>query len=425
MSKRKRPKAPNGSGSVYERPDGSYRASVPIGWLPSGNAKRVTKVFDSWREADAWRMEMVLERDRGTLVLPSDLSFADLVAQWDARNAHWAHSTRRGNTGVLETHVIPYLGRLRVADLKPMHIEQLIAHLRTDRKDGDKVRKALSDSALARVLRRLRSVLAYAVQVELAVRNVALAVPLPVAKPTRHVRWTPAEAQRVMRVCEAGVPLGAYFYVGITTGLRKEELKGLRWRDVDLAGQVLTVQHVVVDESGKLVGRERTKTDAGYRLVHFDAGTQAVLIRQLDAVAVWKRDAGVRWEDNDLVFPTSIGRPLRDKALREALDEIQKAAKVRRIRLYDTRSTHGSILAEQGVNPKAISERLGHTDVAFTLQQYVRPSVEEQRGIAGLMGELRQADFGKAEETGGVQPGATAADSPVQPGGEDLAGESN
>src|SRR5699024_3327488 len=133
--------------------------------------------------------------------------------------------------------------------------------------------------------------------------------------------------------------VAAYVHVALTTGLRKEELRGLRWTDVNLIERRLTVNQVVVDEAGRLVTHNRTKTEAGHRTVSFDDSTLEAFLRQQEHQQVLQKDAGSKWAALDLVFTSPTGTPLRDKQLQAGFRGIQAAAKVSRIRLYDTRST--------------------------------------------------------------------------------------
>lgn len=376
MSRRRR-KAANGMGSIRERKDtGTWIVQVTVGTNPDGSPKRLSKGgFLTRSDAEAWRMQTILGRDAGTLILPSETTFAELIDSWEESNPNWSPATVADSPGVLRRHANPVIGETRVTELRPMHVQNLVNRMRE---------KDASEALVHRVLQRVRSCLQHAVRLELVSRNAAANVRVPAPPPRRLTRWTREEAQAVLAECaEDGHPVARYLHVALMTGLRKEELKGLRWEDVNLGECHLTVNQVAT--GSKMVIQPRAKTEAGHRTVHFDAGTQAVLIRQLEHVEEQRKDV-TRWEELDLVFPGPRGRPLQDKLLRQEMERIRKAAKVPRIRPYDTRSTHGSLLAEQGVNPKAISERLGHTDVAFTMQVYVRPVQSEDQAIAELMG---------------------------------------
>src|SRR5690606_26217110 len=146
---------------------------------------------------------------------------------------------------------------------------------------------AATDSVLHRVIKQLRSCLAYAVDVELVDRNIAAKTKMPKPRTAKRPRWTADEVRKLLPVARAyGHTVGHYAYVAVMTGMRREELRGLRWQDVDLEQRTLTIAQVVVDEKGKLVVRNQAKTEAGQRSVHFDEGTRQVLLAQRELQAL-------------------------------------------------------------------------------------------------------------------------------------------
>lgn len=399
---RKPRKAANGSGSIQKLPDGRYRAFVTVGITAAGNPKRISKIGETLREAEAWLMTMTLQRDTGALVLPSDATLTELVDKWEEDNPQWAPSTTADRIGTLRRHVTPYVGDKRVRDLTPGHVTGLMGMLRRERPspvDTKKTLHGISEATAHRVLRHLRACLDHAVQIELAPRNATAGIRIANPKPGRRPRWSIEDTRAVLAAAaEYGQKhvVGNYLYTALMTGMRREELRGLRWQDIDTKEQAITVRQVVTEIDGHL-HYGPPKTDASQREIVVDAGTMRILEQQREHQSIQRKNAK-SWEDRDLVFSNRRGGPLRYKQLRHHMNAIAAIAEVPEIRLYDTRSTHGSILAETGVNPKAISERLGHTDVGFTMRTYVRTDAGEQRAVAEMMGSL------------GVQPCATEPD---------------
>ena len=151
---------------------------------------------------------------------------------------------------------------------------------------------------------------------------------------------------------------------------------GLRWDDIDLDGRQVVIAHTVTDVGGELV----TGTTKSHRSrpVGLDDHLVAVLRRHRAAQAEWRLLVGPGWVDRGLVFPAPDGDYLRPATLTQQFDRLVASAGVPRIRLHDLRHTHASLLVEAGRNPKLVSERLGHRDVAFTLNRYVKVSTEQQ-----------------------------------------------
>lgn len=392
-SKRDRFKGANGTGTVYERPNGKHQGQVALGRKADGTLRRLSKTFPTKNEAAAWVRRMLVAAEDGALLEPGRVTLANLVEHWRDSNPQWSTASQDDNAGTLERHVLPILGHVLVRDLTPRQVQSMVNELRIkpaawprqrkpkDKDDVVKPNDPLSEAMIRRVLARLRACLNHGVRMNVLSRNPALGVALPKVERVPRMPWTLEEAQKVLAHClEQPSTVTNYIYVAVMTGLRKQELRGLPWAAVDLERCELTVQQVAVEAPGGVRLKATTKTAAGHRVVDFDEGTAGVLRRQ------WR----VSGAAGGLVFPNEAGRPLDSGVLRRGLQQVIEATGVPGIRLYDTRATHGTLLAEAGVNPKVLSERLGHTDVAFSMQTYVRPGRAEHKSVAAAVGVLLQ-----------------------------------
>lgn len=169
-----------------------------------------------------------------------------------------------------------------------------------------------------------------------------------------------------------------------TEATRREEMLGLRWQDVDLERGSLKVVQACTYLSGR-PRFDRPKSRAGRRTISLDEGTAAVMRSWRSRLALERagQERRGRWTDLDLVFPSTVGTPFSEPALGPALRGIMARAGVPRIRAYDLRHSYASLAYEAGVPIKLIGERMGHANVAFTLQTYVH-SNEQQRRAAAL-----------------------------------------
>lgn len=383
MTTRRRGRRAPGTGSVHQRLDsGRYQAGLVVGYNDQGNPVRVRKVFDSADEADLWLAEQRVAQARGELIIPENETLQERVDAWLAsRERDVRPRTILEYRSTLERLVLPHLGNIKLADLKPLHVERLLDKLHRDGK---------SAYTQAKAHRYLGMVLNDAVRLELIHRNVARSVKPPKPEKRHHPRWSAEEAGRMAELCLAtDHPVARYVLLGLATGLRREELLGLRWQDVDQAAKALHVRQVTTYFEGKATITPLPKTEAGIRTVHYDDVAALALAEQLEYVEVARAAPGP-WTELDLVFPTGRGTPFSESWLLRKFLELIGEAGVPRIRLYDLRSTHGSILANAGVNPKLISERLGHANVAFTLQVYVRTQEAERREAGQVFGQAVQ-----------------------------------
>lgn len=163
------------------------------------------------------------------------------------------------------------------------------------------------------------------------------------------------------------------------TGMRRGELLGLCWADVDLDGGVLSVRRSLV-ESGGVRGIQEPKTASGRRTIALDAPSIAALrvhrARQIEQ----RLKTGPHWQDHDAVFTSAIGTPLQPSHTDRRFHALVARAGVPRIPFHGLRHTHATLLMKHGVNPKVVSERMGHAGIAITLQTYshVLPQMQQE-----------------------------------------------
>lgn len=180
-----------------------------------------------------------------------------------------------------------------------------------------------------------------------------------------------------------------------STGVRRSELLGLRWKDVDLRAATATMrQTLLAGEDGYRLERDQ-KSVSSARTLHLDERVVATLRALKAAQADARCAAGTAWHNHDLVFPQPDGSWWNPPAISLAFGRAVKRAGVPRIRLHDLRHTHATLLLAAGVNPKVVSERLGHSSVAFTLDTnaHVMPGMQPE--AAELFMNLV---FGKADD---------------------------
>ncbi len=383
MAARRTRRRPPGTGSIRFRADtGRYQAGLTVDYNDAGNPIRLRKDFDTYEEADLWLATQRVAQARGELLVNHNQTVAERIDGWlDSIESKVTERTFHDYRTTLLRYVRPHLGGVRLKDLKPLHIDQFLTALNKDGRTPYTVEKAH---------RYLSMVLIHAVELELVARNVARHV-RPAAPSKRPApRWSTDEAQRVLAHCvRTEHPVARYIVLGLTTGLRREELLGLRWSSIDLAERHLEVNNTVTFIDGRAVESPAAKTPKGFRIVYFDETAAAALMEQLEYIQT-ARAAANEWVDRDLVFSSTLGTPLSESFLRRHFKRICETTKVTSIRINDLRSTHGSILADAGVNPKLISERLGHANVGFTMDVYVRTQVREQRAVAGAFASAVQ-----------------------------------
>ncbi|HWB70591.1 MAG TPA: site-specific integrase [Egibacteraceae bacterium] len=177
-----------------------------------------------------------------------------------------------------------------------------------------------------------------------------------------------------------------------STGVRRSELLGVRWADVDLVAATVTIRQTVVEGEHGHRPEEDQKTTTSARTIHLARRTVEVLRAHRESQAELRRGAGVAWEDRGLVFTQPNGAWWHPDSVSSAFRRAVKAAGVPVIRLQDVRHTHASLLLKAGINSKVVSERLGHRSVAFTLDTYAHVMPGMQPDAAELFMKLVLGD---------------------------------
>ncbi len=183
--------------------------------------------------------------------------------------------------------------------------------------------------------------------------------------------------------------LEALYVLAVSTGMRQGELLGLRWRDVDLEDGVLRVTGTMQRITNQGIGVSEPKTAGSRRQIARTAQAIAALLRRHRKQSEERLGAGAEWQDSDLVFCNTLGRPIESSNLvRRSFKPLLKSAGLPALRLHDLRHTAATLLLRKKVPSKVVSEMLGHSNIGITLNIYSHVLPDMQREAVGAMEAL-------------------------------------
>jgi len=377
-------------GHIRQRSKGSWTLFVDLGRDPETGKRKQKLLTVRGTKKDAEReLRAVLARiEGGVYVKPTKLTVGEYLKQWlqDYAKVNTGPRTYEGYAGIVHAHLIPALGSIPLVALQPQHIQTYYSKaLQFGRKDG---KGGLSAETIRHDHRVLFEVLRHAVKQGVLIRNVAEAVDPPRPEYKEMATLGPEGVNKLLDAIR-GTPYYDLFYTAIYTGLRRSELLALRWRYIDLELATLSVVETIHQlRNGEYVVRQ-PKSKRGRRLIALSPSL-AILLREHKAKQELDRMLlGKPLLPNDLVFSNPDGTPLRPNSITRRFKKLADSIGFNGVRLHDLRHTHATLMLQQGIHPKIVSERLGHSTVAITLDTYshVLPGLQEaaaQRFDEGL-----------------------------------------
>lgn len=350
---------------ICKRGENRYLVRVFLGRDAQGKQRFRNKTVRGRRkDAERWAREQETALDLGLAEQPGIRTLAQCVTDWlDTKRGAVATRTLDDYESAARLHLAPLAAR-DIASLKHADLTGLLDGLRA---------KQLSP----RVQRRAHLILRAAFRLA-HVRGHLRQNPMAEIKAPRNERqitihfFTPTEAQAFLAVA-AGTKHETLWRLALETGLRPEEYYALRWADLDLARGELRVRRALIYHyDGAWEFSDKLKTKKSRRTVPLSPHLIEQLRQHRERQDEQRATLGAAWQSHDLVFPNEIGTPLNQNNTRNRHFRplLKKAGLDAKTRPYDLRHTCASLLLDAGVNLKVVSERLGHSSVAFTLDVY-------------------------------------------------------
>ncbi|SCC46887.1 tyrosine-type recombinase/integrase [Bacillus wiedmannii] len=346
-----------------------YCIVIDIGPDPQ-TGKRRQKWFSGYRtkkEAQADVAKKVTELNEGTFVEPSKLTLKDYLLEWlKVKEMTIDKSTFDYYEDIVLKHILPALGKIYLNKLNVIQVQQFYRNLTN----------TLSNGRILLIHRVLNNALNQAVAQKIIIENPAKFASKPKKEKTPIQIWTEEEVKRFLfHSQDSRYHIG--YILAITTGMRLGEVLGLRWQDIDFDNHTLTITNTVGHDN-KI--KQGAKTNFSQRTMPIPVETINALKSHNHFIKKEKLRLGNAYNDFDLIVCTTRGGIVSRNYFRTKFYEVIKKADVSKIKFHDLRHTHASLLLKQGVHPKIVSERLGHTNVSVTLNIYshVLPNIQEE-----------------------------------------------
>jgi len=358
-------------GTIRKRYAGSWTVIADLGRDPDTGKRRQLwrSVKGTKRDAERLLVELLHERDSGVERPTGRQTVGHYLERWldDYVAVSVAPSTASHYQRIVRRVLIPALGGVELTALRPQQIQAFYSRLLRDgRADGS---GGLSARTVLRYHQVLHAALHHAVRWQLLARNPADAVQPPRAARRELTTIGAADVSHLLAAADE-TPIGSLARMAVMTGMRRGELLGLRWQDVDLDAGMAHVQQTAQRIAGQGWVFRQPKTRLSRRAIALSPATVRLLRRHRREQLAGRLLAGSAYQDRDLVFASGLGTPLEPGTIARTWRRVLESADVGHIRWHDLRHAHATLMLSAGVHPKVVSERLGHASIAITLDTY-------------------------------------------------------
>jgi integrase len=365
---------------ITKRKDGLYQGMYTVQTPDGPNRKYI--YGRKYKEVEQKLAEAMGNAAKGLVFDDKSMTLGEYLDRWlsDAVRGTVRESTYSRDKYLATNHIKPTLGRVKLRNVSALHLQGLYR---------DRLDSGLSPSTVQKIHHVIHKALAQAVRWDLIPRNPADAVKAPTAS-TKEMR--PLSADEAKRLLEAakGDRLEALYVLAVHTGMRRGELLGLKWEDVDLEGATVRVRRTLMrTDNGRRLALGEPKTKKSRRMVRLTEKAVEALRSHRARQAEEKLRIGSLCQDQGLVFAGEGGNFINPSNLRQRpFAPLLQRASLPQITFHDLRHTCASLLFQKNVHPKFVQELLGHASVAITLDTYSHMLPGMGGEAADAIGEL-------------------------------------
>lgn len=365
----------------YKKSDGTYWMVAYYDKQIDGTKKqRRKRGFKTKKEAVKWytlrEMEML---DEDYNQAPS-LTYHKFIREWfETRKKQVSINSMKRDETFYRIYVQPVIGDIDIDKIDSMTLQKVI----------NDMCESLESTTIHTIGSLIKLSFDKAVKLNLIKSNPMLNVDLPKVMRKEMKVWDNNQIKRFIKEGNK-VKRPTRYYIGgviaLLTGMRRGEILGLRWKDVDFDKNKITIRQTMTGRTKEI--KATTKTKSGLRTISVSNSLVNILKKEKVKREKEKESYGEHYEDYDLIVCTQIGRPVHPDDFVDSIKSLIKKLDLPMIRFHDFRHSHASLLIEQNIHPKLISERLGHANIGITLDIYAHVLPSMQQEVADKLDDL-------------------------------------
>ncbi|MCW3795398.1 tyrosine-type recombinase/integrase [Paenibacillus sp. LS1] len=357
----------------------NYRVTFEHGKDINGKRIRTTKTVGSEAEAKRLLNEYEYNINRNLSVQSSVMTFVQAINDWMDNYVQYncEQTTIYGYQNILNKHIIPHFKNIELQKLQPSHIQQYYKHLLDE--------KGLSPNTVHKHHALIRKALDYSLKQQLVYRNVADAVSLPKRRRFEGKAYSKEELVTLLEKVR-GTKLEVPVNLAIHLGLRREEIVGLKWKYVDLDLREIRIEEVRTSAGSKVITKV-PKTEKSRRSLYIGDDLYEILLNHKVKQKEMNRILGSEYYNAGYLYCHEDGKPYRVNSVTEQFKVFLEKNQLPKIRLHDLRHSFASVLYNEGVDLKAISEALGHSDLGTTSRIYTHRFDKTHKGVVQALND--------------------------------------
>ena len=372
----------NGEGSIRKRSDGRWEGRYTAGRSPETGKPIYKNVLGKTQAEVKTKLKAAIESSVNIDVIKAEQY---TTGQWmdiwfeNCAKIKVRPSSHQTYRGYIDNHIKPNIGDVPLGKLSSLHLQKLYKKLlaggRVKRIEAKGQPKGLSAKTVRNINQVISSAMDFAKDQKLIGSNPTDGCALPKLE-HKEMKTLPVEqlTSFLREAKESGV--FELYYIELATGLRRGELLGLKWEDIDLAQGSLRVQRQIARINGEVI-EAPLKTKNAYRTLPLSADAVDVLREQ-------RKKSG----SNSYVFPSPTGGPISPDSVLHMLHRVLKRAGLSKVRFHDLRHTFATLALQNGVDIKTVSGMLGHYSAGFTLDTYTHVTTSAKKEAANTMGSI-------------------------------------